>query len=160
MQIGLVLALLSAIGFAVSQVFLRRGAFRAGESITAVVIATLVGTVFFLVVILINGDWSRLMSSSWQGFVALGAAGIIHFIVGRLLITRSIRLIGANRAAPLVRTFSFYSVVFGILILDEPVTALLIVGVLLLGGGVLLLVSGVLSLLAGSRARRRESQGH
>ncbi len=154
MEIGLIYAMISAAGFAGSQVSLRKGALRAGESFTAVIIATLIGTLLLSVLVLFTGDWNKLWSLSWQGFVVLGMAGIIHFILGRLFVTRSIRLIGANRASPIVRTYILYSVILGILWLGEPLTIFIILGVLFLAIGVTLV-----SLQKGDEGNKMHSGG-
>ena len=80
-------------------------------------------------------EWNKLWSLSWQGFILLGIAGITHFVLGRLLASNAVRLIGANRTSPLLQTSPFYAVTLGILFLHEPLTTFLIPGVLCLVAG-------------------------
>jgi drug/metabolite transporter (DMT)-like permease len=138
MEIGLIFALLSAVALALTTVFLRRGTFRTGESFTAVIISIFIGTIFSLCLVLFTADWDKLWSLSWQGFALLGTAGIIHFVLGRLLGYSCIRLIGANRGIIILRTQILYAVIFGILLLNESLTTFLVLGVLCLAGGVTL----------------------
>lgn len=142
MEIGLVFALLSALCFGVGPVFLRRGVSQAGESFSAVLISAFIGIILFSFWLPFTGEWSKLWSLSLQGFILLGTAGIIHFVVGRLLYYSSVRLIGANKASPLIQTGSFYAVIFGILFLNESLTIFLIPGVLCIAAGATLVSVG------------------
>lgn len=135
MELGLFLALLSAVCFALSSIFIRRGAYRAGEAFTSVVITVLFGLVFFAIVTFVAGEWGTLWSVSWRVWAQLGAAGIIHFILGRRLGYAAYRIIGVNRASAIVKSQVLYPVVLGIVLLGEPLTVLLIPGVLLIGIG-------------------------
>ncbi len=118
---------------------LRRGTVQAGESFSAVLISVFVGTFLFSLWLPFTGGWDKLWSVSWQGFILLGTGGIIHFVLGRLLNYSSIRLIGANKAIPLLQTSPFYAIVFGILFLHEPLTIFLILGVLCITAGTTLI---------------------
>lgn len=138
MEIGLIFALLAAVGLALTTVFLRRGTLHTGESFTAVIISIFIGAIFSLCLMLFTADWDKLWSLSWQGFALLGTAGMIHFVLGRLLSYNCIRLIGANRGSVILRTQMFYAVIFGILLLDESLTVFLVLGVLCLAAGVTL----------------------
>ncbi len=139
MELGPILALLAAACFGVSTTFVRRGVVEARESFSVLVIGLWVGTLFFSVLLLCTSEWNKLWSLSWQGFVLLGAAGIIHFIMGRFLYYSAVRLIGANRASGITRTSAFYAVTLGVLFLNEPLTMFLIFGVLCLAGGATLI---------------------
>lgn len=135
MELGLIFALLSAVGFAASAVFVRKGVYQAGESFSAVPITIFVGTIFFSVSLLFTAGWSKVWSFSWQELVLLGAAGIMHFVIGRFLAYNCIRLIGANKSSPLLQTSPFYAVTSGILFLNEPLTIFLVLGVLCIVAG-------------------------
>jgi len=138
MEIGLIFALLSAGSFTGANVFIRKGTFLAGESFTATLISVFVGVAFFLFLMLLTADWQTLWSLSWQGWLLLGAAGIMHFALGRLLSYTAFRLIGANKAGAIFRTQTFYAVIFGVLLLKEPLTIFLVLGVLCIFGGLTL----------------------
>jgi len=130
MDIGLVFALLSAVGFAVSTVFTRKGVARAGESFTAVAISVFIGVPFFAATASLSGEWSKLWSLSVQGFILLGLAGIIHFIAGRILAYNALRLIGATKSTALLQTIPFYTLILGVLFLNELLTISLALGIL------------------------------
>lgn len=138
MEKGLIFAILSAICFAGSTVFIRRGVSKIGESFTAVVVSLSIGLPFFAASAFFSGEWDELWSFSWLGIVALGAAGIIHFVAGRLFFYNSYRLIGANKASAISRTTPFYTLAFGLLFLNESITTSLILGVLCIFTGAIL----------------------
>ena len=135
MKVGLIFALLSTAGFAAAQVFLRRGTFRAGEAFSAVPISLFIGTTLFTAMLFFTAEWYKIWSLSWQGFILLGAGGISHFVIGRLLSFSCIRLIGANKAVVIQRTMLLYSVSFAVIFLHESLTIYLVVGILCIAVG-------------------------
>ena len=162
MELGLILSILAALGFALASVFVRRGTVRAGESFTAVSISVFLGTVLFLLFIMFTAKWNAFLSISWRGWLLLGAAGIMHLVAGRFFFYTSIRLIGANIALSIIQTSIFFSVILGVLLLGESITVLLVVGVLFLGFGAILIsthkaeqapkvhIKGILAALGGA----------
>ena len=135
MELGPVLALLSAAVFGGMGVLIRRGVYQSEESTTAAAISAFVGTPLFLFILPLTGDWNRLYSLSWQGFASLGIAGILHFVLGRYLLFNAIRLIGANKTIAIARTNILFAVISGIVFLREAVTTLLILGALCIMAG-------------------------
>ena len=138
MEIGLIFALLSAIFFAASSVFLRRGVSKTGESFSALLIAIFMGILLFSLMMFFTAEWDKVWSLSVRGWVLLGGAGIIHFVIGRYLAYVAVRLIGANRAIAITRSNMLYAVIFGIILLSEPITLSLVLGVVCLTFGVTL----------------------
>ncbi len=135
MEIGLIFAFLTAVSFAMSTIFLRRGISQAGESFTAVVVTVFTGTILFSLVMLFIADWDKIWSLSWQGLALFAGAGIIQFIAGRFLNYTSVRLIGANKATALTRSNIFYTVLLGVVLLNESLTIPIVLGVLCIAGG-------------------------
>ncbi len=154
MEIGLIFALLSALSFAFANVFVRRGTFQAGEAFTASLLSIFVGVPLFSLAVFLAADWDKLWSLSWQGFALLGAAGITHFVLGRLLMYSCFRLIGVNRGSTISRTQMLYAVFLGIVLLQEPLTFFLALGVLCIAGGVTLV-----SLEKGREVRKIYARG-
>lgn len=138
MEKGIIFAILAAICFAIAQTTIRKGVSQTGESLSAAVISTFTGLVLLLLLLFFTGDWSKLWSLSWQGFVLLAAAGIIHFAVGRLLFCKCIQLVGANKTSAITKTNILWTVVIGIVFLSEPLTMPLVAGVLCLAAGAIL----------------------
>lgn len=136
---GPIFMLLSAVCMAGSQVFVRKGVYRAGESFSAIPITVSIGVIFFSLLFFISGEGDKLYLLSWQGFALLGAAGIIHFVVGRFLNYTCLRLIGANRGGALLRTNPFYTIMFAVVFLNEAITINLVLGLLCISGGAVLI---------------------
>lgn len=154
MDRGLTFSILSAASFSFAHVFLRKGTVRAGESFSAVPISVFLGTVVFLLSIVFTNKWDALVSLSLQGWLLLGVAGIIQFVVGRFLFFTAIRLIGANKAAPISQTSILIAAILGVVVLRESVTIYLISGILCLSIGTTLV-----SIQKGGQSSRIHSKG-
>ncbi len=87
------------------------------------------------------GDLPKLWSMSVLGLTTLGAAGIIHFVIGRTMTYESIRLVGANRASPIISTSILVTVILGIILLHEPAGVNVMVAATLVVIGLILLSS-------------------
>ncbi len=138
-MIGLVLALFSGFSFSGSNIFIRKATYRSGESFGPWVISVFLGVVFFSLSLLVLNEFEQLASLSWLGAGSLAGAGIVHFVIGRILGYTSLRLIGANRSAPITRSSLIIAALMGILFLGEPVTVSLVLALLLIVGGLILI---------------------
>ena len=101
-MIGQSLAVLSGLGFAGSSVFMCQAVFRTKETATSVFVSIFFGTIVVSLVFGLSGNASQLTTASWQAITGLAGAGIIVFILGTGLNFYSMKLIGANRTAPLL----------------------------------------------------------
>ena len=135
----LVLALLSGTFFSLSNVFVRKGVRRTGETFSLIPIFLFIGTVLFAFLVLISGQAGRLVSISWLGISTLVGAGVIHFILGRIAAYSGIRLIGANRAVPVLSSSILIAALWGVLLLGEPITLSLVVAIVLIATGIVLI---------------------
>ncbi|OGO08027.1 MAG: hypothetical protein A2Y92_00720 [Chloroflexi bacterium RBG_13_57_8] len=141
MDTGLVLTIIAAVSFAAGIVLVRKTAGEAGESFSVTAVSIFTGIPFFTIAIFVSGDWGRFLEISWRALGLLAAAGIIHFIFGRLLGYNAFRLIGANRATVYTMTNRFYTVMFSALFLGEALTPNIVFGVLLMFGGAALITT-------------------
>ncbi len=142
-MIGLVLALAAGFIYISSVTFVRKGVHRSGESYSPVPIALFVGTVVIGLVVLISDGFGQLASLSWLALAALVGAGVIHFILGRMLGYIGLRLIGANRTVPISASTVLIAVLLGVFLLGEPMTTALALAILLIMGGIILIgISG------------------
>jgi drug/metabolite transporter (DMT)-like permease len=130
MPTGPILSIFAALSFSVGIVIVRRASAAAGESFSVTVVSIFVGIPYFALAVTTAGDWSKVLTISWQALALLASAGVIHFIFGRLLGYSSYRLIGANKATPFIMTNRFYTVIFSFLFLGESITAFIVAGVL------------------------------
>ncbi|MBI4284964.1 MAG: EamA family transporter [Chloroflexi bacterium] len=138
MEKGLLFAILAAAVLAGGVVFIRRGSALTGESFTSVLISIFIGVPMFSASVSFSGEWYRLGILSLKGFILLGAAGIVHFIVGRFLSYSAYRIIGVNKTNPLINTSPVYAVIFALIFLNESLTAAIILGVLCIVTGAVL----------------------
>jgi drug/metabolite transporter (DMT)-like permease len=141
MEIGLIFALIAAVGFAGGIVVIRKATALAGESFTVTVFSVFLGIPFFAVALFISGEWDILWSVSGRVLMLLGAAGVIHFVVGRTLGYNAYRIIGANKGTPFTMIAIFYTVIFGVLFLHEPLTIFLALGVVCIFIGAVLITT-------------------
>lgn len=124
MESAFLFAILTAALFALSQVIIRRATYGAGESFTALAMSLLIGTPIFIILLTITGEWPDFISFTWQQYMLLAAAGLVHLIIARYLFFNSTRIIGANPTVAITRTSIVFSVIFGIVFLGEAVTVL------------------------------------
>jgi len=136
---GVAFSLLAAFFFASYLVLFRRVVVRTGEYTTAMLLMLPVGILYYLALMPAFGGFAP-FASIGPGVAALFAlAGIINMIGGRGLNFHSIRLLGGNRAAPLTNTSPLYAGVLGILLLDEPFSVPLVLGIVFIVAGATLI---------------------
>lgn len=136
--LGVLLALLAAVGFALSAVLARPGmrytGFYFGTLVSLLASFLLVGIVALVV------DASALLKVTLSGLFWFALLGLLHYSLGRTFNFKSIQCIGVSRlalingATPLVATF------LAILVFGERVSPLLGLGTLLVVAGVMIVL--------------------
>ncbi len=132
------MAILGALSFAVGTITTRRAVIKMTDATAGVLITLLISVPFFLLILIATGRIGAVTSFSWQSYLWLAAAGILHFIGGRSLFFHCTKLVGANIASVLVGVNSLASLILGVSVLGEPLTLELTVGVLLIVFGIML----------------------
>ncbi len=131
-------AILCALSLGVDSIFIRRAVTKVLDASIGVLITVPLSTVFIMIILLATGQVSEISNFSWQEYGWLSAAGILQYIVGRSFYYDLAQLVGANIGNILSRLTTIVSVVLGILVLGEPLSWGLVVGVLLILSGVTL----------------------
>jgi len=130
-MLGVLLALASSLSFSLNGVMARRGRARSAASAGAF-ITVLMGVPLFMIAALVSGQMLNAGDVSLNGYVLLSLAGIAHFGIGRYFNYRAASAIGATRAAPMQALTVPYAIGIAWLFLDEPVTPMMGVGILLI----------------------------
>ena len=137
-MIGSLFALLTACSFAMGSIFIRRAVLKVSDASLGTLITIPMAVPFFFLFLAFTGQLRSIISFSWQGYVWLSLAGIIHFVVGRSFSYKCVQLVGANIATILRRVNILVTVVLGISLLNEPLSWQIAIGVLLIISGITL----------------------
>jgi drug/metabolite transporter (DMT)-like permease len=129
--LGAGLATLASFMFAVQYLFVRLGT-REG-SVTHVIWVTLLCNVVVLVpATLLFYDFAM----SMRALLAFAAAGVTGSILGRIFIFTSIERLGASRTSPIVASNALFATLLAVVFLDESLTLIHFLGVVLIVAGV------------------------
>jgi drug/metabolite transporter (DMT)-like permease len=139
---GPLLAILSGACFGTFGVLSRRAVLKVSDSSPGVFVSVFLAVPLFGLILLGIGQTREIVSFSAQSHLALAAAGILHFIVGRGFYYIGVQIVGANMANVLIGGGPLYAVLAGILIFREPLTWQVVSGSALIIAGISLLVWG------------------
>ena len=138
MVVAVILAFLSACGFASGSVLMRVGTQYvpppAATFFTVLVGAVLITAIAFAV----NFDEIKALPLEVYGWVT--AMGILAYCVARVLHNWALRMVGATRAVPMISLQPLMAFAIGFLILGERPNLLVTVGTPIVVGGILLVV--------------------
>ena len=138
MVVAVILAFLSACGFATGSVLMRVGTQYvpppAATFFTVLVGAVLITAIAFAV----NFDEIKTLPLEVYGWVT--AMGILAYCVARVLHNWALRMVGATRAVPMISLQPLIAFGIGFLILGERPNLLVTIGTPIVVGGILLVV--------------------
>lgn len=126
-------ALLTAFAFAVSNVSVRRG-FRYSTPLTATFASLLIHSIMLWMAVFVTGGIPRV---ALAGVVAIVISSLLQPGIRQFHYT-GIHKLGTSRAVTLRNSYPFLTVIAGIVFLGEPLTALGMIGTLLVVGGIVL----------------------
>lgn len=122
--VGQSLALLSAMSFACSNIFISRTKSSRGDK--GLIFSVLVTLVLSLLVwiVLESGKESPAVTGRnfWVGLCWFSAAGLSAMVFGRSLLFESVRRLGVSRSSAVKRLNPFFSVLFAALLLGEVIS--------------------------------------
>ena len=130
-MLGGLIAIVAALSFSLSDVSIRRGVARLPVTYGAIV-TVLLGVPLFLIATAVTGQLFSIDDLPLKSYFFLGAAGVIHYVVGRYFNYAAIEAIGAARTQPIHALGLPYSVIIAYLFLDEGITAGMVGGIALI----------------------------
>lgn len=139
--LGIFSAIFSATFMASQRITSRRGMVGDdGVSPSVGVMITMVVALCYLgVLVIMLGKVEELLHLNPLTLLSLGAAGIIHFMVGRTCSYNAFKYVGVNTASPYISMNSFYAISFGSLFLKERPSFILALGALFILSGVIVI---------------------
>ena len=139
-MLGAVFAVLSAASFGLNNAMTRRGVLT-GSVGQALAIGVPIGLPMFFLFTMVSGGLGALASFSRDAMLIMAATGILHFIIGRYCNYRSVKAMGANLSGPVVQLSLVVSLFIAITVLQEGLTPLRAVGIVLVVLGPVLMRS-------------------
>ena len=136
-MLGGMLALAAAATFGLNSVAIRRGVL-SGTVAQGLAVSIPVGMPILLVAALVSGGLGLLKILPASSFLLLAGAGVTHFIIGRYANYRSTKAMGANLVGPVHSSSLIMTLALAIFYLDEVLTPLRVIGIILILGGPLL----------------------
>jgi len=135
-MIGPIFALITAFAYASNTLLVRRAVVKIPDANAGILISVPMAVPLFFLILVFTGQTGSILSFSWQAYIWLVLAGILHFVVGRSLYYECVQLVGANIAGILRRSNILVAVIFGVTVLKEPLSWQLAVGVSLIITGI------------------------
>jgi uncharacterized membrane protein len=129
-MLGGIFSILAAASFGFNNAALRRGVL-SGSVFQALAITVPMGVPMFLLAAFITGHLDNIRGFPAASYLWLAVAGVMHFVWGRYCNYRSTKAIGGNLAGPWQQSNIIISLVLAILLLGETLTALKMVGIVL-----------------------------
>ncbi len=126
-MLGGFLALMSALTFAMNNACARKGVL-SGSVLQALSISVPLGVPFLFAATVIFGGFPAIAKFSTPSLLWLGAAGIVHFVMGRYCNYRATKAIGANLVGPLQDMNIIYSMGMAVFWLGEQLNVLKFIG--------------------------------
>lgn len=125
--LGELIALLSAVGFSLSIVMVKKGtkvdSKNNGAFISILLTAMISGVL--LIILGLSRGWPLLTQ---EGMIWFILAGIFTSFFGRSLLYSAIQQLGSVRSTAIKRLNPFFAVILGVLLLGEPLTIMLLIG--------------------------------
>ncbi len=136
---GQIIAILAAFVFSTGSIVTRRSVIKISDATLGIFISVPISLPLFFVTLVATGQVKSIVAFSWQSYLWLSAAGIIHYGLSRSLYYHSVQLVGANVTDVLTRVSPLISVTLGVCALGEQFSWELL-------GGALLIVFGIVAI--------------
>lgn len=130
-MIGALLAVVSALTFALNSATSRRGVLT-GSVAQGMAITVPLGTLIFLITAAAVGYLPALAEFPVTSLAYFSAAGILHFVLGRYCNLRATKAMGAVLVGTIVEAGLVWTILLAVIALGEPLTPLRILGIALI----------------------------
>ena len=140
-MLGAFLSLLAATMFALNNAMTRRGVLT-GTVVQAMAITVPMGAPLFFLLLLVFGQVGALTQFSALSILYLSIAGVLHFVWGRYCNYRASKAIGTNLQGPASQSDIIFTLALAMWLLDEKLTPLRVLGIVLVIGGPLMTMIG------------------
>jgi drug/metabolite transporter (DMT)-like permease len=125
--LGAIFAILSAASFALNNAAARR-AVVTGTPTQGMALTVPIGVLCFLLVAALTGELTRLAHFPPSSIAWMTAVGLLHFLFGRYCNYRANQYAGANLTGPVIQLQVVVTLALAVVLLDEPCTALQVMG--------------------------------
>ena len=126
-MLGAIFAILSAASFALNNAAARR-AVVTGTPTQGMALTVPIGVLCFLLVAALTGELTRLPEFPASAIAWMTAVGLLHFLFGRYCNYRANQYAGANLTGPVIQLQVLVTLTLAVVVLDEPCTALQVMG--------------------------------
>ena len=127
--------------FALNNAMTRRGVLT-GTVVQGMAITVPMGAPLFFLLLLVFGQVGALLQFSGMTILYLSIAGVLHFVWGRYCNYRASKAIGTNLQGPASQSDIIFTLALAMWLLDEKLTPLRMLGIVLVIGGPLMTMIG------------------
>lgn len=135
--IAVIFAVMAALFFSMSGVAARKGVI-GKEVMPGAFLTIAVGVPVLLPIIFWTGDIYTLFDTDPMSILFLAAMGLLQYVAGIGLYIKAVKMIGNTRSTPLRETSLIHSVFFGVFLLNESITMVSTLAIVLIMFGVLM----------------------
>ncbi|MFQ6011981.1 MAG: EamA family transporter, partial [Nitrososphaerales archaeon] len=135
--IAILFALLSAFFFSSAGIANRKAVINK-EVIPGTFLVISIAVPFLLPAIILTGDIFTFFQTDPTSVALLAVMGVLQYVAGIGLYTKALKMIGTTRSAPIRETSLIHSVFFGIVLLNETITLLSTLAIVLILFGVIM----------------------
>jgi drug/metabolite transporter (DMT)-like permease len=140
-MLGSLLSVISAACFGLNNATVRRGVVT-GSVIQGLIISVPSGVPLFFVCTLLAGSLDLVLGFSTETLLLFAAAGVVHFVFGRYCNYRALKAMGGNLTGPVQQCTLIVSLGGAMWFLNEYLTPLRIIGIILVFLGPAVMLNG------------------
>jgi drug/metabolite transporter (DMT)-like permease len=136
-MLGVFLAIIAAVSFAINMLTVKRGVMRLGL-LHGMAIMLVFGTITTLLAAIVFEGSAAIVRATGLGLLYFAAGGIIHFLGGWGFLNLSARLIGSARLSAMTSLTPVFAGLFALVALQESLNIFSSIGLMFFVGGLYL----------------------